>query len=140
MSLKLQKLEVHKYLKQTGVPYTFIDVGYWMRIVVPYKAADEGYIQNLVREWYGDGQKKSAVVDMVNIGSFVARIIADPRTLNQYVFIYDDEVTMNEVYEIGCRVSGEDLHKVKVVVSSVVSPMLSWHELTLRHRSAKRMS
>lgn len=33
----------------------------------------------------GDGNKKSACIDVGDVGRFVARIVADPRTLNHYV-------------------------------------------------------
>jgi hypothetical protein len=51
-----------------------------------------------------------------NMGLFVAQIIADSRTLNQYVFMYDDVRTRNEIYEVASRISGKDFHKIKVVV------------------------
>jgi hypothetical protein len=60
----------------------------------------------LVREFYGDGEKKIAMTNKENMGLFVAQIIADSRTLNQYVFMY----------EVASRISGEDFHKIKVVV------------------------
>lgn len=111
-------MKIRNHIKELGVPYTFVDVGFWMQITLPYPAAAKGFIAKTVRDWCGDGEKKTAVVNLNNIGSFVARIIADPRTLNQYVFIYDDERTMNEIYEIANRVSGEDFHKIKTVVSN----------------------
>lgn len=71
----------------------------------------------MVREFYGDGNKKTAVVNLNNIGTYVARIISDPRTLNQYVFIYDQELTMNEIYGIANEIAEEDFHRFKVAVS-----------------------
>jgi len=76
----------------------------------------KGPIPELLREFYGDGEKKTAMANKERIGLFVAKIIADPRTLNQYVFIYDDARTMNEIYEVAGRIAGEDFHKIKVVV------------------------
>jgi hypothetical protein len=84
---------------------------------VPYREAVKGQIPELVRQFYGDGEKKTAMVNKERIGLFVAQIIADPRTLNQYVFIYDDARTLNEIYEVASRIAGEDFHKIKVVVS-----------------------
>ena len=50
---------------------------------------------------------KTAVTDRQDVGRFVARIIADPRTLNHAVIIWEDEVAENAAHEIGERVSGE---------------------------------
>lgn len=88
-----------------------------MQITVPHRLGAEGPAAARLREWYGDGNKKTAVVNKSHIGEFVARIIADSRTLNQYVFMYDDEFTMNELYSIASEILGEDLHEVKVEVS-----------------------
>lgn len=103
-------------LKTKGVPYTFIDVGIWMHVTLPYPPAVEGFFPNLTRLWCGDGNQKTALCNLENVGEFVARIIADPRTLNQYVFIYDEEVTLNEIYEIANRATGLDFHKIKTTV------------------------
>jgi hypothetical protein len=107
-------LEIRKYIEDSGVPHTYIDVGFWYQITVPYRGAVKGPIPELVREFYGDGEKKTAMVNKERIGLFVAQIIADPRTLNQYVFIYDDVRTMNEIYEVASRIAGEDFHKIKL--------------------------
>jgi hypothetical protein len=115
--LAWQILEIRKYIEDSGVPHTYIDVGFWYQITVPYRGAVKGPIPELVREFYGDGEKKTSMVNRERIGLFVAQIIADPRTLNQYVFIYDDVRTMNEIYEVASRIAGEDFHKIKVVVS-----------------------
>jgi len=79
----------------------------------------KGPIPELVCEFYGDGEKKTAMVNRERIGLFVAQIIADLRTLNQYVFIYDDMRNMNDIYEVASRIAGEDFHKVKVVVRPI---------------------
>jgi len=112
-----EKSEIRKYIEDSGVPHTYIDVGFWYQITVPYREAVKGQIPELVRQFYGDGEKKTAMVNKERIGLFVAQIIADPRTLNQYVFIYDDARTLNEIYEVASRIAGEDFHKIKVVVS-----------------------
>lgn len=87
-----------------------------MQLTLPYRAAVTGFIPDMVRQWFGDGNKKTAVVNLNNIGGFVSRIISDPRTIKKYVFINEDELTMNEVYEIASSTAGEDFHKIKLVV------------------------
>lgn len=48
-----------------------------------------------VKSFYGDGEVKTAITNKDHIGTFVARIITDPRTLNRYVSIREVEVTLN---------------------------------------------
>ncbi|KIM82049.1 hypothetical protein PILCRDRAFT_8280 [Piloderma croceum F 1598] len=94
-------LEIRKYIEDLGVPHTYIGIGLWYQFTVPYKGAVKGPIPELVREFYGDGEKKIAMANKENMGLFVAQIIADP----------------NEIYEVASRISGEDFHKIKLVVS-----------------------
>ena len=47
------------------------------------------------------------LINLEHIGTWVARIIADPRTLNQAVIAWEDEVTANVAHDIGERVSGD---------------------------------
>jgi hypothetical protein len=116
LTLAWQILEIRKYIEESSVPHTYIDIGLWYQLTVPYRGAVKGPIPELVREFCGDGEKKTAMVNKDGMGLYVAQIIADPRTLNQYVFIYDDVRTMNEIYEVAGCIAGEDFHKIKVVV------------------------
>lgn len=59
-------------------------------------------------EIYGTGDKKLLLTDLNNIGKFVARILADERTLNQYVIVWEDELTWLEVKAICEQQSGEE--------------------------------
>ncbi|GIK05307.1 hypothetical protein Aspvir_009413 [Aspergillus viridinutans] len=44
-------------------------------------------------------------------GHYVARIIADPRTLNKKVHIYNEVYARNQVYDLLERLSGEKLER-----------------------------
>ncbi|KAF9816011.1 hypothetical protein IEO21_04261 [Rhodonia placenta] len=88
-----EKLAVRDYIKELGVGYTFIDVGWWMQLSTSI---------------YGTGDKKLLLTDLNNIGKFVARILADERTLNQYVIVWEDELTWLEVKAICEQQSGEE--------------------------------
>lgn len=55
----------------------------------------------------GDGEARNLVTDRDHIGTFVARIVADPRTLNNAVIIWEDEVTQNDAHAIGEELSGD---------------------------------
>lgn len=57
----------------------------------------------------GDGDTPMALTDMRDVGRFVARAIADPRTLNKSVFAWGEEWTQARVWELLERVSGEEI-------------------------------
>ena len=56
---------------------------------------------------YGTGEHKNLVTDLRHIGAWVARIVADPRTLNRKVVIWDDERPVSAAHAAGERLSGE---------------------------------
>ncbi|KAL5498554.1 hypothetical protein ACEPAH_1908 [Sanghuangporus vaninii] len=107
-----QKLAIHDYVKEIGIGFTFIDVGWWMEVVAPF--ADLPFPQPIVRRvstsHIGSGDVKCALIDKRDIGKFVARIIADDRTLNQYVFCWTEEFTLNEIIALAERVSGRKVN------------------------------
>ncbi|KZT73635.1 NAD(P)-binding protein [Daedalea quercina L-15889] len=118
------KLDIRDYVKElcsksSTAKYTFIDVGWWMVILPPSTAARESVIGPLSHRIYGAGDKKFVVTKTENIGTYVARIIADPRTENAYVIAWDDELTLAEVHELAESASGEgEALKAKRVVIS----------------------
>ncbi|KAG7410286.1 Bifunctional pinoresinol-lariciresinol reductase 1 [Fusarium oxysporum f. sp. raphani] len=57
----------------------------------------------------GDGIVPSAITDSRDIGRYVAKIIADPRTLNKSVFAYSEVLTQREIFQIVEEASGEKL-------------------------------
>ena len=69
----------------------------------------------------GTGESRNLLTNLRHIGTWVARIITDPRTLNKYVIIWEDEVKQITAHEIGERVSGDgDALKAKrIPVSSL---------------------
>ncbi|KAL5514231.1 hypothetical protein ACEPAG_2319 [Sanghuangporus baumii] len=109
-----EKLAIHDYVKEIGIGFTFIDVGWWMDITLPFVDLEDfsqPIIQRVSKSYIGSGDVKCAVIDKRDIGKFVARIIADDRTLNRYVFCWTEEVTLNEIVALAERVSG---HKINV--------------------------
>lgn len=58
-----------------------------------------------------DGNVRTALSDLRDVGRYVARIIADPRTLNKRVHVYNEVYTQNKVYELVERLTGEKLHR-----------------------------
>lgn len=67
-----------------------------------------------------DGNVPTALADLRDVGRYVARIIADPRTLNKKVHVYSELYTQNRVYEVLGGISGEKL--LRGYVSSLSVP------------------
>jgi len=53
----------------------------------------------------------TALTDVSDVGRYVARIIADPRTLNRMVFAYGEVITANQVSDLVEKVSGEKIQR-----------------------------
>ncbi|TBU31894.1 NAD(P)-binding protein [Dichomitus squalens] len=100
---------IREYIQSLGVGYTFIDVGWWAQLYLPLPLRSNAPAQVKAGTWLicKDGSANNLVIDKGHIGTFVARIITDPRTLNKAVIAWDDEVTQIAAHEIGERVSGE---------------------------------
>lgn len=108
-----QKEEVLDHIQRTHLPYTVIDVGWWYQISLPRLPSGR-----LDRNLFlyntaigGDGNIPSARTDSRDIGAYVARIITDPRTLNQKVFAYTDLRTQHELWDTVAEISGEKIEK-----------------------------
>lgn len=67
----------------------------------------------------GDGSVPSALTDLRDVGRYVARIIADPRTLNQMVFAYNELLTQPQVYDLLEKVSDETIQRNYVRISAL---------------------
>lgn len=62
------------------------------------------FIQNLIP---GDGEMKTYAVDNEDVGRFVARIIADTRTINKKVMAAGASLSFNEMFGIAEELTGE---------------------------------
>ncbi|KAI0364824.1 NAD-P-binding protein [Pilatotrama ljubarskyi] len=104
-----QKLAIRDLIKDLGLPYTFIDVGWWMQLALPLPTRSKvpEAFKQLTYELHGSGTQKMLLTDYRDIGAYVARTVADPRTLNQAVIIWEEELPEEKVHEIGEHFSGE---------------------------------
>ncbi|KAI4520311.1 NAD(P)-binding protein [Schizophyllum commune Loenen D] len=117
----LQKLAVRDYIRSLGLGHTFVEVGFWYESLLPYPPSYKGNpIAEMSYLYRGPGDVPTAVTALASIGTFVARIIADPRTLNQTVFVYDDHVTTADLFRIAEAKCGdaEGLRKITVRLSA----------------------
>ncbi|KAK2608200.1 hypothetical protein N8I77_006824 [Diaporthe amygdali] len=111
-TVQKEKEEIYAELAASGLSYTIIDVGWWYNGFIPnilsgktdHAIALPDFIQNLVP---GDGEMKTYVVDNEDVGNFVARIIADPRTINKRVMAAGASLSFNEMFGIAEELTGE---------------------------------
>ncbi|TFK83840.1 NAD-P-binding protein [Polyporus arcularius HHB13444] len=115
------KLGIREYLKELGVGYTIIDVGWWAQLFLPLPLRSNAapHVKAMTWSIHGTGESRNLVTNVHHIGTFVARIIADPRTLNKSVIVWEDEVVQKDAHEIGARVSGDGdaLREKRIYVS-----------------------
>ncbi|KAJ4211705.1 hypothetical protein NW759_012307 [Fusarium solani] len=113
LRLRDVKEVVFNHIKKVYLPYTVIDVGWWYQIALP--RVPSGRLDKALAmpaEYIpGDGNTPSAMTDVKDIGRYVARIIADPQTLNRMVFAYTELHTTNQVYDIVEKQSGETIER-----------------------------
>lgn len=117
MTLRDQKELVYNHIKQLCLPFTIIDVGWWYQISIP--RLPSGRIDDFaaavpMSTFINDGQTPSALTDVRDIGRYVAKIIADDRTLNKYVLAYDEVWTPSQVYAKLEQLSGEQLPRESI--------------------------
>ncbi|KAL1979615.1 hypothetical protein VTN96DRAFT_5437 [Rasamsonia emersonii] len=121
MWLRDEKEAVYNHIKQLWLPYTIIDVGWWYQISYPRLASGKiDYAMTMANdEIIGDGTTPSAITDLRDIGRYVARIIADPRTVNKMVFAYNTVMTPHEIYSMLEKLSGEKIERKYVSEATV---------------------
>ncbi|KDQ16672.1 hypothetical protein BOTBODRAFT_30591 [Botryobasidium botryosum FD-172 SS1] len=105
MDLHDEKLGIQGYIQEIGLNYTVVSVGWWMQLLLP--SATSGTI-------YGSGDVKTAVTHRSDIGKLTARVIADPRTINKYVFCWAEETTQNEAFALAERTTGKKIDVTRV--------------------------
>ncbi|RDX45055.1 NAD-P-binding protein [Lentinus brumalis] len=103
------KLDIRDFIKDYGVGYTIIDVGWWMQyyLPLPHRSTLSDKAKELAYVRPTGGHAKNLLTNLHHIGTFVARILADPRTLNQTVIVWEDEVAQRDAEELGVRYSGD---------------------------------
>ncbi|KAL0565436.1 hypothetical protein V5O48_016587 [Marasmius crinis-equi] len=101
------KLKTQQSIIDNDIPYTFIYVGGWPSGLMPLPHSEEGdTLTNIYRkQFFGSGKVKVSWTGLERVGDFVARIISDPRTLNQTVQTWDGEATVEEEEDVESRMS-----------------------------------
>ncbi|KAJ5662295.1 NAD(P)-binding protein [Penicillium maclennaniae] len=113
MTLREQKEVVYNHIREIGLPFTIIDVGWWYQVSFPKLPSGRIDYASIipVDEIVGDGNMPSALTDVRDIGRYVARIIVDPRTLNKMILAYNEVFSQNEIYDLLESLGGEKLER-----------------------------
>jgi hypothetical protein len=126
-----QKASIHEYIQELGIGYTWIDIGWWKQLMLPHPPSfDAGWASTLSYRFFADGKQPFAVTDRRMIGDFIGRIIKDDRTLNQYVFCYEEVVTQEQLWKIAEEVCSEGaaIPEKKVQVKHLIRYSLQWFD------------
>ncbi|KAL1672885.1 hypothetical protein EV122DRAFT_223816 [Schizophyllum commune] len=125
MLLQDMKYDIHKYIRELGLGYTNIEVGIWLQALLPYppKYAGQSGIVKMSHTFHEPGEVPTAGTDINNIGDWVALILADPRTLNQTVFVWESQATQKELYKLAAA-KGVDVEELNKVVTKTTEPEL----------------
>jgi hypothetical protein len=121
----LQKEEILDHVQRLYLPYTVINVGWWYQITlprVPSGKLDYGLTfpnNNII----AGGNTPSALVNVHDVGKYVAAIISDPRTINKKVLAHTETKTQNEVHALVEKVTGEkpestEVSEIRIAVST----------------------
>ncbi|KAH8823147.1 hypothetical protein DL96DRAFT_263896 [Flagelloscypha sp. PMI_526] len=109
MNMNDLKLDIQDFIRDQAVGYTFIMIGCWFELMLPYSASIQtNIIESLQNVLKGDGNARVLSTSLHSIGAHVALILADPRTLNQAVIAYDGNLSPREARSIAEKITGED--------------------------------
>lgn len=82
----------------------------------------------------------SARTHVRDIGHYVARIVADSRTLNKAVFAYNEVLTQHQIFDILERLSKESLERKYVCYPLFCRPRAYRSQLTLNDLPTRSLS
>ncbi|KAF9769427.1 hypothetical protein IL306_013144 [Fusarium sp. DS 682] len=111
MLLRELKESIINHVKKIYLPYTIIDVGLWYQVSLPPLPSGKidyalKFPATVIAE---DGSHATSITDLRDVGKYVAKIITDERTLNKYVFAYNEVWTQEEIHSHLEKVSGEKI-------------------------------
>ncbi|KAH9994590.1 isoflavone reductase family protein [Xylariaceae sp. FL0662B] len=113
MAMADEKDDILAAIQRLYVPYTVIDVGWWSNQAIPRLTSGrtDHEVIKILDAFIGDGAVPIAYTDLSDIGTYVAKIIMDPRTLNKKVFAYTEVLTLTQVVDLMEELSGEKVLK-----------------------------
>ncbi|KAF5258064.1 hypothetical protein FOXYS1_11385 [Fusarium oxysporum] len=123
MALREMKEEVINHIKKIYLPYTIIDVGWWYQSSIPKLPSGKiDYAVTFgVSKLVENGNHASSITDLRDVGKYVARIIADDRTINKSVFVYNETRTQEEIFRLLETISGESLPRASMSEEEILA-------------------
>ncbi|KAK7403059.1 hypothetical protein QQX98_011170 [Neonectria punicea] len=111
MVMREIKEEVISHIKKIYLPYTVVDIGWWYQGTLPRLPSGKlDYAMKFpVKTIASDGNLPTALTDLRDVGKYVARVIADPRTLNKSVFAHSEVRTQEDIFTLLEQASGETI-------------------------------
>ncbi|CAH0023711.1 unnamed protein product, partial [Clonostachys rhizophaga] len=123
MALRELKEEVISHVKKIHLPYTVIDVGWWYQSSIP--KLPSGKIDYAVTFGMSriveDGRQATCITDLRDIGRYVALVIVDERTINKYVFAYNELESQESIFRQLEAASGEKIPRIHTTNEEVLS-------------------
>ncbi|KAK9775089.1 putative Isoflavone reductase P3 [Seiridium cardinale] len=115
------KETVLRHIQKIGLPYTVVDVGWWYQNSAP--RLPSGKIDYAVKfphnQITGSGNLPSALIDLRDVGKYVERIIADPRTLNKSVFVHNEVLTQEQIFSTLEKASDETIPRTYITEKQI---------------------
>ncbi|KAI0847983.1 isoflavone reductase family protein [Daldinia vernicosa] len=109
MDMYDEKDDILAAIQRLYLPYTVIDVGWWIDQSVPaIPSGRTDHVSIKVLDIIpGDGSVPVAYTNLPDVGTYVAKIIADPRTLNKKVFAHTETINAIQMRDLLEELSGE---------------------------------
>ncbi|KAF4988782.1 hypothetical protein FGRMN_9576 [Fusarium graminum] len=128
MAARDKKEDILDHIQRIYLPYTIIDVGWWYQLTpprVPSGKLDHGltYPNNHI---IAGGNAPSALVDVHDVGKYVAAIINDPRTINKKVLAHSDTKTQNEIHDLVEKITGEKTERTELSEDQIREQLLQF--------------
>nr|GAT48888.1 predicted protein [Mycena chlorophos] len=132
MTTRDEKEVVYQEIFKAHLPYTIIDVGYWHQISFPgVPSGRTDYARLRPIDLHGDGMQESMLIDLRDIGRYVARITQDERTLNRYMVAYSDCLSEEQVFGLTEEASGEKIERNYIPTEKTLSLRAKYTNLSL---------
>ncbi|GFF44025.1 isoflavone reductase homolog P3 [Aspergillus udagawae] len=122
MFMRDEKEVVYQHIRKLSLPYTIIDVGAWHQVSFPTLPSGRVDYASFFRPnttIHAGGEKPTILTDLRDIGHYVARIIDDERTLNQYVYTCSDVLSENEIFSMIEEMSSERIERAHVSAEEI---------------------
>ncbi|KAI5244565.1 isoflavone reductase [Aureobasidium subglaciale] len=133
-TLRDTKEDVLNHIRRLHLSYTIIDVGWWNQLTLP--RLPSGCIDKLVSglggRIPGDGNVLSAFTHDRDVGQYDTRAVLDPRALDKFVFIYSEQLTMNQVYDKLEKVSCETVPRNYIPEQELAAKLAELKDITIR--------